>query len=78
MFRAIGIPELIVIVAILFALPVVTVIPFCRITERTGNSGWWGLVSLLPFGTLAWACFVAFSKWPREAAPRQESLTPTL
>jgi|HubBroStandDraft_6_1064221.scaffolds.fasta_scaffold126486_4 hypothetical protein len=70
MFRSIGIPETIIIVLILFAWPVVTTIPLCRITERTGYSGWWGLLNLLPFGTLAWACFMAFSKWPCDASPR--------
>jgi hypothetical protein len=70
MLRSIGLPELIVIALILFALPVLTVIPFCRITERTGHSGWWGLLGLLPFGTLAWACLLAFSKWPRDPSAR--------
>jgi hypothetical protein len=70
MFRSIGFPEVIVI-ALLFLVPsVVALIPFCRITERTGYSGWWGLLNLLPFGTLLWACFVAFSKWPRDASAR--------
>ncbi len=70
MFRSIGFPELIVIAVLFLGLSVFTVVPFCRITERTGYSGWWGLLSLLPFGTLIWACFVAFSKWPRDAAAR--------
>lgn len=68
MLRSIGIPELVVIVTILFAWPVITTIPLCRITERAGYSRWWGLLNLFPFGTLAWACFMALSKWPRDAS----------
>jgi hypothetical protein len=38
-------------IAVLFlGLSVFTVVPFCRTKERTGYSGWWGLLSLLPFG----------------------------
>jgi hypothetical protein len=70
MFRSIGFAEVIVIALLFLVSSVATLIPLCRITERTGYSGWWGLLNLLPFGTLIWACFVAFSKWPRDASAR--------
>ena len=38
MFRSIGLPELIVIAVLFLGLSVFTVVPFCRITERTGYS----------------------------------------
>jgi hypothetical protein len=70
MFHSVGLAELVVIGVLYVAPSAVTVIPCCRITERTGYSGWWGLLGLLPFGTLVWACFMAFSKWPRDASQR--------
>lgn len=68
MLRSIGLPELIVLAFLLLGLPIITVIPMCRITERAGYSGWWALLNLVPFGTLAWAFFLAFAKWPRDAS----------
>jgi len=65
MFRSIGLAELIVLVCVIFGSSIITVIPLCRITERAGFSGW---LNLVPFGSLVWAYFMAFSKWPRDAS----------
>lgn len=66
MFRSFGLPEFLVVLPI-FAI--VGAIPFFRISKRLGYSAWWGLVNLLPFGTIIWAYYVAFSKWPRDSSP---------
>ena len=68
MLRSIGSAELIVLLFLLFGSSIITVIPLCRITERAGYSGWWGLLNLVPFGSLLWAYFLGFSKWPRDVS----------
>jgi hypothetical protein len=68
MFRSIGSAELIVLLVLLLGSSIVTVIPLCRITERAGFSGWWGLLNLVPFGSFVWAYFLAFTKWPRDVS----------
>ena len=45
-------------------------IPFCRISKRLGYPAPWGLITILPFGTLVWACYVAFTQWPSELSRR--------
>jgi hypothetical protein len=44
----------------------VIAIPFCRISKRLGYPAPWGLITILPFGVFIWACYVAFSRWPKE------------
>ena len=68
MLRSIGLPELIVLLVLLFGSSIITIVPLCRITERAGYSGWWGLLNLVPFGSLVWAYFMAFTIWPRDAS----------
>lgn len=70
MFRSIGLAECVVLGVMILGSNVLALVPLCKITDRTGYPGWWGLLSLLPFGTLLWACFMAFSKWPRDVSPR--------
>jgi hypothetical protein len=63
--RNIGPMELLV-VFLAFSLGWLVAIPFCRITRRLGYPAPWGLITILPFGTLVWACYVAFRRWPTE------------
>jgi hypothetical protein len=68
MLRSLGLPELLVI-ALVLGVVVVATIPFCKISERLGFSKWWGLLNLCPFGTMIWAYYVGFSKWPKDSSP---------
>lgn len=61
----IGLQELFVIWVVLGVFAVGT-IPFCVISGRLGFSKWWGLLNLLPLGTLVWAYYVGYSKWPKD------------
>jgi hypothetical protein len=58
----IGWPELIVVVFIVL----VTVLPFAKLFQKTGRSGWWGLCMLVPLVNLAVLLWFANSKWPIE------------
>jgi len=69
MLRSIGWQELL-IVSVPVGLAVAATIPFCKISERLGFSKWWGLLNLCPFGTIVWAYYVGFSKWPSVSSPR--------
>lgn len=64
---SLGAPEFFVIAVVLTTL-VVAAIPFCKISERLGFSKWWGLLNLCPLGTLIWAYYVGFAKWPKESS----------
>jgi len=67
--RNIGPMELLV-VFLIFSLGWLVAIPFCRISKRLGYPAPWGLITILPFGVLVWACYVAFRPWPNELSPR--------
>jgi hypothetical protein len=67
--RNLGFLELLIIFFI-FTLGWLVAIPFCRITRRLGYPTPWGLITILPFGTFVWACYVAFSRWPTEPVER--------
>jgi hypothetical protein len=65
MLKSIGVPELLIIFVVL-STTLVTVFPFIRISQRLGWSPWWGVLTLLPFGTLIWSFYVAFTDWPAQ------------
>lgn len=44
---------------------VVTGIPVARIMRRTGYSGWWSLLVLIPLVNLVGLWAFAFARWPR-------------
>jgi hypothetical protein len=67
--RSIGLPELLIIFFV-FSLGWLVAIPFCRISKRLGYPAPWGLITILPFGTFVWACYVAFTQWPTELSRR--------
>jgi hypothetical protein len=37
---------------------------YVRIVRRTGYSGWWVLMALVPIGNLVMLCLFAFKEWP--------------
>lgn len=48
--------------------------PFFRIVSRTGHSGWWVLLMLLPILNLIMPWVLAFKRWPAlEPAPAEDS-----
>jgi hypothetical protein len=53
----------IVLVVVLIAV-IVHLIPVVRIVQRTGHSGWWVLLGLIPFGGLIGTWILAFGRWP--------------
>ena len=48
-------------VAVFLAL---LVIPFWKIWQRTGHSGAWGLLALVPLANLVALWVLAFKRWP--------------
>ena len=59
MFGSLGMPELVVVLAI-----VLIAWPFWRICARAGFSGWNGLLFLVPIINIAAILFLAFAEWP--------------
>jgi uncharacterized membrane protein YhaH (DUF805 family) len=51
-------------VVIFIIIIAITVIPFFRIFQRTGRSGWWALLILIPIANIAVIWFIAFARWP--------------
>lgn len=53
-------------------IAIVAVIPAWRICQRTGYSGWMGLLILIPLANLALLYFIAFADWPAEKARQHD------
>jgi hypothetical protein len=51
------------IIPILILLALV-VIPYWKIWERTGHSGFWGLLMIIPFVNIVSLWVLAFKPWP--------------
>ena len=49
---------------ILLIVAIIIVIPFWKITERAGYSGWFSLLILIPGINLVYVYFLGFSNWP--------------
>ena len=47
----------------------ITVIPFFRIFQRTGRSGWWALLMVIPLINLVVLWIIAFARWPAVDRP---------
>jgi len=47
-------------------IAIVVVIPAWRICQRTGYSGWLGILILIPVLNLVLLYFLAFADWPAE------------
>jgi len=64
MQSVIGIPEVIVLTAIL-VMSLVVIWPAGRICRRLGFSPWLGVLAVLPLANLLLLWFVALAQWPR-------------
>ena len=51
----------VVIIAVLFAI---TVVPFIRIFQKAGRTGWWAVLMFIPVINVILLWIFAFSKWP--------------
>jgi hypothetical protein len=70
MQSVIGIPEVVVLIAIL-VMSLAVVWPAGRICRRLGFSPWLGVLAVLPLANLLLLWFVALAQWPRaENGPR--------
>jgi uncharacterized membrane protein YhaH (DUF805 family) len=49
---------------IVTSLAMVTLIPVYRILQRTGFSGWWCLLSLIPAVGFILLWYFAYAEWP--------------
>jgi uncharacterized membrane protein YhaH (DUF805 family) len=45
-------------------LAVICVAPFARIFQRTGRTGWWAILMLIPFINVVTLWVLAFGPWP--------------
>ena len=52
-----------VMLAIFAAL---AIIPFWKLWARTGHSGFWGILAVVPFANLIALWILAFKKWPTD------------
>ncbi len=50
--------------AVLAVLLALVVIPFWKLWQRTGHSGAWGLLALVPLANLIALWVLAFKRWP--------------
>ena len=57
-FPFVGIAVLVVIFLVIYFVPIV------RIVQRTGHSGWWVLLALIPFGNIIGLWLLGFGRWP--------------
>lgn len=60
----IGLWQIILIVAIL-SIIIVPIWLSARIAGRAGFSGWWALLTIVPFVNVVIVWVFAFTKWPR-------------
>ena len=58
MFGAMGTPELVTLLAIVF------VIPLWQILKKSGRRAAWSLIAFIPPGGLIILYVIAFSEWP--------------
>ncbi|MFH1616810.1 MAG: hypothetical protein ABIG61_17220 [Planctomycetota bacterium] len=71
------IAPIVFIVVAIFALSValiclaIKVLITCRLFAKAGYNWLWGLLVLVPFGTLVLPLFLAFAKWPIEKELQQ-------
>jgi energy-converting hydrogenase Eha subunit B len=50
----------------MLVIAIVVVIPAWRICQRTGYSGWMGILILIPIVNLVVLYLIAFSDWPAD------------
>ena len=66
---SVGVPELLVIVAIL-AVSLVVIWPAGRICRRAGFSSWLGVLVMVPVANVLLLWFVALADWPAATSSR--------
>lgn len=49
---------------LLFLTCIFIIIPFWKIFQRSGHSGWWSLTQIVPFLNIFILFFLAYGKWP--------------
>lgn len=64
MLNNIGLPGLLLILVVSF---IVGVLPYWKIWSRSGHSGWWSLLMLVPVVNIAMLWVLAFKRWPAES-----------
>jgi hypothetical protein len=57
----------------MLVMAVAVVVPVWRICQRTGYSGWIGVLILIPMVNLALLYFLAFANWPANRAVQGNS-----
>ena len=70
MFSSMGLPELLVVLAIA-STALVVIWPAGRICRRIDYSPWLGVLSVLPLVNVLLLWFVALAEWPATRAGRQ-------
>ncbi|MEO0914485.1 MAG: hypothetical protein AAFY59_16125 [Pseudomonadota bacterium] len=45
---------------------VIAIIPYWKIWSRSGHSGWWSLLMLVPLLNIVMLWVIAFKRWPAE------------
>ena len=48
----------------LLVILALVVVPYWKIWQRTGHSGWWGLLMLVPLANIISLWVLAFKEWP--------------
>jgi uncharacterized membrane protein YhaH (DUF805 family) len=48
----------------LFLVLLLVVVPYWRLWQRTGHSGWWGLLMVVPLVNIISLWVLAFKDWP--------------
>jgi hypothetical protein len=51
------------LLALLFWV-IVLVVPFWKLWQRTGHSGWWGVLMIVPLANIIALWVLAFKDWP--------------
>jgi len=65
---------LILLIVAAFLALFVMIYPSWRITSKAGFSGWWSILTLVPFLNIAFVFFLALAPWPaltERSVPRQ-------
>ena len=77
--RSIGLPEILVIVAVAFLLAPLRIIPFWKILSKAGYPGVLSLLWLVPVLNVVALLIFAFTDWPALSGSNgQRNVTPPL
>ena len=68
MLGSVGLPELVVVLAIC-AMAFVVIWPASRICRRTGFSPWLGVLAVVPLADVVLLWFIALAEWPASKSP---------